>query len=231
MAPVLQCPDCGTKHPLGAIPTDVTTFPCDGCGRKLKVPESVPGRAAAVRPAPAAAAPPVVEKPVTETPAAEAPPTQAVPTAATATAAAAAVPPRPAPQPDATQAMSTVAAEQPPSARPAAGQNAAAPTPKPKREKPAATAGAYAPVAWWIRLLLWVVAVPLAYFIVFELARLFGIFSSTNLTDVFLANGVSRFWPVARLLPVVALLTAVFVQGGVMVLGRRKARQGAPAAR
>ena len=37
MAPVLQCPECGTKHPLGDI-GERTAFPCTGCGRQLKVP-------------------------------------------------------------------------------------------------------------------------------------------------------------------------------------------------
>src|SRR5262245_1706637 len=54
MAPVLQCPDCGTKHPIATVP-DAPAFACTGCGRALKVPESVPHRAAAPAPATAAA--------------------------------------------------------------------------------------------------------------------------------------------------------------------------------
>src|SRR5438445_675141 len=56
MAPVLQCPDCGTKHPLSAVPADTSTFPCRGCGRTLKVPEFVPRTARSSAPAAAPAA-------------------------------------------------------------------------------------------------------------------------------------------------------------------------------
>jgi hypothetical protein len=37
VAPVLVCPECSTKHPLGDI-GERTAFPCTGCGRQLKVP-------------------------------------------------------------------------------------------------------------------------------------------------------------------------------------------------
>ncbi|MGH9033886.1 MAG: hypothetical protein ACRDZV_17310, partial [Acidimicrobiia bacterium] len=37
MAKALQCPACGNKHPLSALP-NATTFPCERCGRTLKVP-------------------------------------------------------------------------------------------------------------------------------------------------------------------------------------------------
>ncbi|MCU1426984.1 MAG: hypothetical protein JWL83_984 [Actinomycetia bacterium] len=37
MAPVLQCPDCGQKHPLENV-ADTPAFRCRGCGRMLKVP-------------------------------------------------------------------------------------------------------------------------------------------------------------------------------------------------
>ena len=36
MAPVLECPDCNTKHPIDVSTTSV--FRCNGCGRTLKVP-------------------------------------------------------------------------------------------------------------------------------------------------------------------------------------------------
>ncbi len=37
MAPVLQCPDCSTKHPLD-VASSASAFRCEGCGRTLKVP-------------------------------------------------------------------------------------------------------------------------------------------------------------------------------------------------
>jgi hypothetical protein len=173
MAPVLQCPDCKTKHPLDAV-GDVTSFPCSGCGRTLKVPEVARAHvAAAPAPAPAPVAPEA---------------TRAVPVA---TPPPAAEPPTPAPEPS------------------------RAPAPTRRR----------ADVPWWMRLLLWIVAVPVSFLIVFSLARMSGIFTHDQLTDVFLASGRSRFWPLARVLPFVAVLTALIVQGGVVLLGRRRARR------
>ncbi|HEY5173810.1 MAG TPA: hypothetical protein VIK54_18945, partial [Acidimicrobiia bacterium] len=82
-------------------------------------------------------------------------------------------------------------------------------------------------VPWWMRLLLWIVAVPLSFLLVFVIARAFSVFTSNQLSDLFLANDTSRFWPVARLLPFVALLTASLVQGGVFALARLRGRGGA----
>jgi hypothetical protein len=147
-----------------------------------------------------------------------------VPRAAAAAAPVAARPPEPAAaapisqpvpivQPDVqkTAAMPVVEpGEQP------AGRAEAAPAP------PTPIDRSYRKVPWWARLLLWVVAVPVSFFIVFIAARGLGVFTSGELSDVFLASNTARFWPVARLLPFVALLTACFVQGGVLLLARRK---------
>ena len=171
MAPVLQCPDCGMKHPLAKV-QDQAAFPCEGCERMLKVPEQlrVPARRASdtTNMMPAASAPPT-------TPIAPAP-----------------VPPAPAPP--------TPTTFEPP--------------------HPSAT------VPRSVRFLLWLVAVPLGFVLVFGAARAFGFFTSTQMQDVFLAD---MFWPVIRLLPFVALVTATIVHVGVLVLGRRRARRSAPA--
>ena len=188
MAPVLQCPDCETKHPLSEV-AELGTFRCKGCGRALKVPETVPP-AAPPQPSPAAPTPP------------------------------------PAPAP-ATAPGTPVEAREPTRVMPLVTQNAAPPDQAPP--KPAAATGR-AKVPWWMQLLLWIVAVPLAYFLVFLLARATGLFSSNQLSDVFLANGFSRFWPLARLLPIVALVTALLVQGGVVLLSRRNGRGRAASA-
>jgi hypothetical protein len=60
MGKAIQCPTCGRKHRVGALP-DAPTFPCEECGQRLKVPAqfrpSVMASARHVeRPAPAAAA-------------------------------------------------------------------------------------------------------------------------------------------------------------------------------
>ena len=85
----------------------------------------------------------------------------------------------------------------------------------------------FAPVPMWMRFLLWVVALPLSFFVVFLLARVTGLFTSSQLSDVFLASGADRFWPVIRILPFVALLTAGLVHGGVYAIARRRGRRRA----
>ena len=44
MAPVLHCPECGTKHPLDGV--GGVGVPVHGCGRTLKVPAAGSGSAA-----------------------------------------------------------------------------------------------------------------------------------------------------------------------------------------
>jgi hypothetical protein len=91
--------------------------------------------------------------------------------------------------------------------------------------RPGARLGA---VPWWMRFILWVIAVPFGFVVVFSAARAFHLFTTNQLSDLFLANNAGRFWPAARLLPFVALVTAAFVQAGVYMLARwRGHRSGA----
>jgi hypothetical protein len=189
MAPVLKCPDCGEKHPLGSVPT-YGAFPCQGCGRVLKVPEVVtqrepwPGAAPAPRPVPVATA---------------------VARASDARSAA----PAPVAGPPATRAL------------PEVDKRALGALSPSSLRRPVPRLGH---VPWWMRLLLWIVAVPLSFLLVFLFARAFRLFTTDQLSDLFLANNTGRFWPVARLLPVVALVTAGMVQGGIYGLARLRGR-------
>lgn len=81
-------------------------------------------------------------------------------------------------------------------------------------------------VSRWVRLLLWIVAVPLGFMIVFGVGRGVGVFTGTQLEDIFLATGWHRFVPLVRLLPFVALVIAGIVQGGVALLMRSRQRRG-----
>src|SRR5262245_53791847 len=163
MAPVLQCPDCNTKHPIDVAPAAV--FRCNGCGRTLKVP---PQFLASV------------------------------------------------PDPAQTTAVPTVA----PAAR--ASSNGGHTL---SRRNVRAQAGV---VPFPIRLVVWLVAVPLGFLLVFGFARAIGVLSQTQLEDVFLETGWDRFWPVARLLPFVALVTAVIVHFSVLYISRWRVRHSAP---
>jgi len=206
MAPVLQCPDCGEKHPLASVPTH-GAFPCKGCGRVLKVPEVPAPRASVPAGAPAATAPdsPGVKPAPVPTPV----PVATAVARPTSAATGAVV------EPTATRVVPTVDGQ-------ALGALSA------RSRRPVARLGH---VPWWLRLLLWFVAVPAAFLVVFVIARELSVFTTNQLSDLFLANNTSRFWPLARLLPFVALVTAIFVQGGVYLLARLlgRSRRRAPA--
>lgn len=207
MAPALQCPDCSTKHPLDGVP-EAGTFGCRGCGRMLKVPGSRPA-APVVPPVVPVAAPP------TPTPAPPPAPTPHPPVAP---------PPLTTPDPGTERVLASavagstaVSASTPPTAgapdATAVLPEVAEPMPPRRTEKRR--------VAWWLVLCLWIVAVPAGFLIVFLIARLTGLFTSDQISDIFLASGFDRFWPLARLVPLVALVTALIVQISVAALARR----------
>ena len=205
MAPVLLCPECGTKHPLDGVGSR-SAFPCGGCGRTLKVPAVA--YAAADRPLPSVPPPAVDDLPW--------------PVAS---------PPARTMDPHATQAFSTVPV--PPSAPIAGVEPLASPLPPAEVSTagmpPSALAGGggigdLTPPRL-IRLLFWFVAVPVAFVIVFALARAVGLLTSNEVTDVALAEGWSRFWPIVRLLPFVALAAAGIVQGGIYGVARLRANR------
>lgn len=230
MAPVLQCPDCGAKHPLARVP-ESGAFPCEGCGRVLKVPEVVLQRASASAAAAAAAG-----------------------AAGGGAAGAGAAPAGPAVEGDAANGVTPPAPATPPPVRPvpvatavvnpngtSADANATSAVPQLDQEALSALSpgskrfgrdsARLGRVPWWMRFILWLVAVPLGFLIVFGVARSFSLFTSNQLSDLFLANNPGRFWPAARLLPFVALVTAGIVQLGVYLLARwRGRRAGAGAA-
>ena len=196
MAPVLKCPDCGEKHPVSSVP-EQGAFPCRQCGRVLKVPEVGSRRSEAPPAAPGAAPPPaVVPRPVPIATAVSRPSEAGAPAAPADSSATRAVP--------------------------EVDQRGFGSLPRASR-RPVPRLGR---VPWWMRFLLWVVAVPLSFLLVFLVARAFSVFTANQLSDLFLANNMGRFWPVARLLPFVALVTASLVQGGVYLLARMRGRGG-----
>jgi hypothetical protein len=177
---VLVCPECNTKHPLTTI-GERRAFPCEGCGRQLKVP------AAAMAAVPSGVVPAATARP----PAPEA------------------APRRPAPAEPATSVLPV--AEPPP--------------PMPRAVEPDAPAKRDPVPPVWIRFLLWIVAIPLAFAVVFGFARAAGMLTTNQISDVALAEGLGRFWPIARLIPFVALAAAGFVQGSVFLIAQLRRRR------
>jgi hypothetical protein len=155
VAPVLQCPDCGQKHPLDAV-SNTPAFRCKGCGRMLKLPSEL------------------------------------LPSA-----------------PD---------------------EPAAAPTVFPPRRVPPAMRGSRRlrgdELPRVARVAIWFVAVPLSFVLVFGTTRAFGFLSQRQLEDTFLLSGWDRFWPILRVLPFWALITALVVHfGNIGVVQWQRARQ------
>ena len=208
MAPVLLCPECGTKHPLDRV-ADRSAFPCAGCGRTLKVPT-------AAQPSNGTSGLPPVPPP----------PVDALDELPWPTAS------KPSGDPDATQVFG---APLPPGPELAAPLAVAPPVPPPGAPspldgaRPAAAEPTLVPPRG-VRFALWFAAVPLAFLVVFTFARAVGLLTTNEVTDVALANGWSRFWPIARLLPFVALVTAGLLQGAVFGITRwRTSRRHPPA--
>jgi hypothetical protein len=62
-----------------------------------------------------------------------------------------------------------------------------------------------------VRILIWFVAVPVSFLFVFGVTRALGFLTQRQLEDTFLLSGWSRFWPIVRVLPFWALITALLV--------------------
>jgi hypothetical protein len=87
------------------------------------------------------------------------------------------------------------------------------------------------PLAWWLRGLIWLFALPFSLVVTFAAFHSFGWLSRNDLVNTLTEVGWDRFVPVARVLPVAALLTALIVQVSVIVLEsarnqRRRTRAG-----
>ena len=220
MAPVLLCPECGTKHPLdnvaGRLGVPVQRMRANAEGARAG-PRAV-GRARAGcgrRRAPLPVAPP-------SAPAAPAPAAAAVRTAGCALGAGV-LGPGGSRRRSGRGSSRAAARSAPGDSRARLRRHAAR-----RRSSRPQNPRVWVPPAW-VRFLLWIVAVPLAFLVVFGLAKAFGMLTTNEITDVALAEGWGRFWPIIRLLPFVALATALFVTGGVYgiaPLPRQEAGQG-----
>lgn len=252
MARALECPACGNRTPLDALP-DAPTFRCERCGQVLKVPSTVrsapPRSTPPPKPSPRPAPTPV--PPRASTP--SRPAQTSTPVTPAAPARAGVAPPPPPRRGGAgggtggaavssAAAVGAVSATVHPDA-PVASVPGSAPADAPARTRrerrngadatgDGGTAAASAPgrkVRWYWRLLAWIVAVPLGFVITAWPAYHFKWIKKDDLLDVFVGSGNSRYTRLVVLTLAWALVTALlvqcFVEGGRWIAARRRARK------
>jgi len=82
---------------------------------------------------------------------------------------------------------------------------------------------------WWLRIVAWVIAVPLGLALVGLPARNLGYLDSQKLLDVLIGKGSDRYLPLVVIVLLWALVTALLVQliveGGAWLLRRRRTRR------
>lgn len=212
MAKALQCPSCGAKTRLDAVPGG-GVVQCSSCGQAMKVPPGFGRRRGKARDAAAASSGDGSSQ------AAVAPPPPPRRARARGAAAAAAAPVATA----AGGAGGTAVLSGParPPQRPSAPPMPASP--------PAGRADGREPrdaLPLVVRVVAWVLALPLGLAIVGIPARQLGYLSSQKLLDVIVKRGIDRFVPVLVIVALWALVTAVlvtiFVEGGRRLMLRRR---------
>lgn len=103
--------------------------------------------------------------------------------------------------------------------------------PAPRRAATPSASSVNAEPPLWMRFVIWVVALPVGFLLVFGAAKTLGFLTSRQLVDTFIERGWDRFGALGRLLPFWALVTAVIVHLSVTGLtrwreSRRAGREG-----
>ena len=199
MARALECPACGAKHRIDNLP-DTPTFRCDRCGQVLKVP--APVTTGGPPPPRSSGAAPIAP-----------PPRRRAPGEASVTTTTA---------PPVAAVSATVAATAP------VDDDGGYSGPG-RRERRASSPGApRRAVAWYWRLVAWVVAVPLGFVITAWPAYQLGFIKKDDVLDIFVGTGTSRYVRLGIVTAVWALVTALlvqlFVEGGRAWSARRRAK-------
>jgi len=213
MARALECPACGARHRLDQIP-DAPTFRCDRCGQVRMVPPPMSTGGPPPPPRRSNGGPTTIAPP----PRRRDPNAPAVTTADPAT--------RAAPVTTAAAVSATVSAAGP-------AEDASDDRRRERASKTSAPAPQRKRVAWYWRLLAWVVAVPLGFVVTAWPAYELGFIKKDDVLDIFVGTGSGRYVRLAIATAVWALVTALlvqlFVEGGRAWAARRRARAAAPA--
>jgi hypothetical protein len=87
-------------------------------------------------------------------------------------------------------------------------------------------------VAWYWRVLAWIVAVPLGFVIAVWPSYEFGLISKDDVLNIFVGSGISRYVRLGAVTAIWAIVTALlvqlFVEGGKWWASRRRRRKAAP---
>lgn len=76
-----------------------------------------------------------------------------------------------------------------------------------------------------VRFALWIAALPITLWLTYRIARGLGFLTAKQVEDVFFEQAWGRFWPLVRLLPLWALLTALAVHLSVLGIERWRRRR------
>jgi hypothetical protein len=204
MARALQCPSCSTTMPLEGHEAG-ETIRCGSCGQAMKVPPGLSKRSGSAR-SPAGASMAAVPAPRRGS-------------RATVTAGGAAA--------GAAGGTAVLTPSTPPPARPVSANPVLSAGPD-RRNRSRDAGGRREALPLWLRILVWVIALPLGLVIVGVPARQAGYLTSQKLLDVIVKHDLDRFVPIVVIVALWALVTALLVtalvEGGRWWMLRRRAR-------
>jgi hypothetical protein len=212
MARALQCPDCGHREPLDNV-VDFDQFRCHGCGRALKVPTEL--RAAGESGDERSASPvPATPTPATPTPATPTPPTEVV--AGSEESGSNAVE---SPAASGTQTRVLARASETDLLPNATSPSGDRPLSRVERAaRVAATPRERLPLA--ARLAVWVLWLPIGLGFTYLVAIKLDWITQDDLIETVGEVTWDRFMPIARIIPLAALLVALLVHGTNVALER-----------
>lgn len=206
MARSVQCPNCGARQAVGTGST--AQLRCQRCGRPIAVPARPSTSAAPVAGGPVA--PPVPRR------------RGRVAAPGGEGAGTAVISPDAPPRTVSVSSAAPVGAVAPIAVPPTARDRGAA--------LPGIDGGRRRTLPRWVRVLAWIVAIPLSLAIVGVPARMAGYLTGQRIGDIVLKHDLDRFVPLVVIVVLSALvctiLVTIFIEGGSRLLARRGATAG-----
>lgn len=133
-----------------------------------------------------------------------------------------------APRPSAAPSRTTPRPAAPPTRAPGAAAGAVGPPPargaaaRPEESRRRATGATGTKLPWWAQAVIWILALGIGFLVTYYGAIALGFLTRKQIRAVALHTDFDRYWPLLRLVPVWALISALLVQGTVVVIARRR---------